>query len=108
MKVAIILVALLGLSQGSPVKEVKEVKEVKDSIQCTLCTTVMTALDSILVDPSNEQAVADALLAVCALIPSIQAECEAMISEYLDDIIELIVNQYLQPAQICEAIGLCP
>ena len=28
--------------------------------------------------------------------------------EYTDDIIELIVNQYMDPSDVCEAIGLCP
>ena len=28
--------------------------------------------------------------------------------EYTDDIIELIVNQYMRPDQVCEELSLCP
>lgn len=28
--------------------------------------------------------------------------------EYTDDIIELIVNQYMRPDQVCETLNLCP
>ena len=30
------------------------------------------------------------------------------LQEYTDDIIELIVNQYMDPGDVCNAIGLCP
>lgn len=72
--------------------------------------------------------VADALKQICSLLPSpLDQECEVMITvstmqswhapatsikislqEYTDDIIELIVNQYMDPSEVCEAIGLCP
>ena len=28
--------------------------------------------------------------------------------EYVDDIIELLVNEYLDPRDVCDAIQLCP
>ena len=70
--------------------------------------------------------VADALKMVCAALPApLDVECEVMITvsntentqhctliislqEYTDDIIELIVNQYMHPGDVCNAIGLCP
>ena len=70
--------------------------------------------------------VADFLSGVCSILPSpLDIECETMITvkyrekssdlfpdrifqEYTDDIIELIVNQYMRPDQVCEALSLCP
>ena len=33
---------------------------------------------------------------------------QVMVTEYTDDILELIVNQYMRPDQVCEQLGLCP
>merc|ERR1712062_320270 len=98
-----------------------------NELSCSLCKTVMELLDAYLTDTTSEQAVvlrrnravycisipliqvADALKQICSLLPSpLDQECEVMITEYTDDIIELIVNQYMDPSEVCEAIGLCP
>ena len=34
--------------------------------------------------------------------------CLEFINEYTDDIIDQLVNNYLNPDQICAAIGACP
>jgi len=70
---------------------------------------VMELVDQAITDGANEQAVADALAQVCSLLPSpLDLECTAMVEEYTDDIIELIVNQYLSPDQVCAELKLCP
>jgi len=70
---------------------------------------VAELLDQYLTDTDSEQAIADALKQICAALPSpLDTECDAMISEYADDIIELIVNEYMGPQQVCEQISLCP
>merc|ERR1711970_1571068 len=80
-----------------------------NDLTCSLCKTVMELLDQYLTDTDSEEAIADALKQICAALPSpLDAECDAMISEYADDIIELIVNEYLGPQQVCEQISLCP
>merc|ERR1711892_804747 len=81
----------------------------RNDLTCSLCKTVMELLDQYLTDTTNEQAIADALKQICAALPSpLDAECDAMISEYTDDIIELLVNEYLSPQQVCDALSLCP
>ena len=49
---------------------------------------------------------------ICSLLfandPTTLGECDAWIVEYTDDIIELLVNQYLDPEQVCTAIEFCP
>merc|ERR1711970_349384 len=50
-----------------------------------------------------------ALETVCKVLPaSLEAQCDTLIEKYYTMIVELLVNQYLQPAQVCEAITLCP
>ena len=34
--------------------------------------------------------------------------CLEFINEYTDDIIDQLVNNYLNPDQVCQAIGACP
>eukprot|EP00092_Neocalanus_flemingeri_P018643 GFUD01020189.1.p1 GENE.GFUD01020189.1~~GFUD01020189.1.p1 ORF type:complete len:105 (+),score=37.65 GFUD01020189.1:31-345(+) len=81
----------------------------RNDLACSLCKTVMELLDQYLTDTTNEEAIADALKQICAALPSpLDAECDAMISEYTDDIIELLVNEYLSPQQVCDALTLCP
>jgi len=68
--------------------------------ECALCQTVMELLDQYITQEDTEQEVAAALGQICALLPSpLDLECQAMIQEYTDDIIELIVNQFLSPRQ---------
>merc|ERR1719431_228912 len=97
------LVVLLTLALVAPSSSSR------NDITCSLCMTVMELLDQYLTDTTNEQAIADALMEICALLPPpIDTECDTMISEYTDDIIEMLVNEYLSPDQVCDAIGLCP
>jgi len=99
---------LLFLAVVFAAGQATEIEE-KNQITCSLCMTLMEILDANLTDPSNEQAVVDFLDQVCSFLPTeIQAECHALITEYVDDIIELLVNQYLAPADVCDAISLCP
>merc|ERR1712042_94407 len=105
----VVLVALLlplVISQQPPA--VQRSKSDND-LSCSLCKTVIELLDQYLTDTDSEEAIADALKQVCAALPSpLDKECDAMISEYADDIIELIVNEYLGPQQVCEELKLCP
>merc|ERR1712241_1206445 len=103
MKVLFSLLFLI--SSSSSISEPKP----SNDLSCSLCKTVMELLDAYLTDTTSEQAVADALKEICSLLPSpLDLECEVMITEYTDDIIELIVNQYMDPSDVCQAIGLCP
>merc|ERR1711915_826728 len=80
-----------------------------NDLSCSLCKTVMELLDAYITDGATEQQIADALKQICSVLPSpLDIECEVMITEYTDDIIELIINQYMRPDQVCEALSLCP
>merc|ERR1711971_1084222 len=87
-------------------------KEVKNEVSCTTCKILIHAITNYMTDPANEAALGDNLRQICSLLfandPTTLGECDAWIVEYTDDIIELLVNQYLDPEQVCTAIEFCP
>jgi len=86
--------------------------EARNDLSCTACQILIHAIDNVIIDPSNENAVADTLKPICGLLfqadPATLANCEVFITEYVDDIIELLVNQYLKPEEVCMVLSFCP
>merc|ERR1712080_238842 len=85
--------------------------ETRNTITCLICEAVMKALDDTLVDTTNEQAVADFLSVICSYLGdlgSLETMCIEFITEYTDDIIEMLVGQYLEPEKVCTTIMACP
>merc|ERR1712080_388720 len=85
--------------------------ETRNTITCLICEAVMKALDDTLVDTTNEQAVADFLSVICSYLGdlgSLETMCIEFITEYTDDIIEMLVGQYLEPENVCTTIMACP
>ena len=57
------------------------------------------------------QAVADFLLNVCNSLGGLgqlETMCIEFVTEYTDDIIEMLVGQFLEPEMVCTAISACP
>ena len=55
------------------------------------------------------QDIADWLAQICNYVGSnLEPICLEFINEYTDDIIDQLVNNYLNPDQVCQAIGACP
>ena len=50
----------------------------------------------------------DLLDLICPYLPAFEAECHFMVCNYIDEILEMIVNQYANPEEVCTAIGFCP
>jgi hypothetical protein len=86
----------------------------------------MTAVDELITDSITEEAVSIKLLEyfrlfliafitqllnaldnVCPLLPDIQVKCEYLIHVFGDDILEILVDQYLDPYEVCRALGIC-
>merc|ERR1712037_323660 len=79
--------------------------EDENFLTCTLCEGVMKALDEALVDPASEQAVADFLLQVCSYVgDNLESICNEFLAEYTDDIIDQLVDKFLNPDEVCKAI----
>ena len=83
----------------------------KYDIICESCKDLIIIIRNQLTDPKNEQAIADSLRKICTVIfpddPTNFANCDTMIKEYTDDIIELLVNEYLDPFTVCSRLELC-
>ena len=55
------------------------------------------------------QAVADFLLQVCSYVgDNLESICDEFIAEYTDDIIDQLVDKFLNPEEVCKAISACP
>ena len=84
----------------------------KNDLSCTACQILIHAIDNFITDPSNENVVSDTLYPICGLLfandPSTLGSCQAFIEVYTDDIIELLVNEYLKPEEVCLSLSLCP
>lgn len=97
----------LVLPQSPAGKPVEAIQTVKASTLCVLCEFVVRELDSMLADNATEAEIIAALEKVCSYLPSsIAQECNDFVSEYGPAIIDLL-EQELDPSQICTALGLC-
>ena len=53
--------------------------------------------------------IADWLSQVCNYVgASLESFCLEFVTEYTDDIIDQIVDNFLEPEKVCAAIGACP
>jgi saposin len=93
----------------SPPEPKREDKEnADDSVECSACVRVMNYIDSMLVENSTEREIELALEVVCQYLPGLlKDECNVLIEKYTPLLVKLIVSD-LPPAQICQALGLCP
>jgi len=80
--------------------------EVEDS-SCILCEYVITTLDSMLTDKTNEAQIKAAMETLCSVLPkSIEAQCDNFIETYTDIIIDMLTKD-VTPEMICTNLGLC-
>ncbi|KAK6187955.1 hypothetical protein SNE40_005871 [Patella caerulea] len=103
----------IGLCTSTVLKERKgfegKIEKGGNSIQCSVCEAVMKSLDDLLGQNRSEEAIKKALDEVCEymhLPPMIQRECEDLVRQYTDQLVQLLI-QGLDPKQICTEIGLC-
>lgn len=76
-------------------------------VSCELCEYAMGYLDQVLDEKSTRQEIETAVKQLCSYLPpTFKNECAALVTEYGDEIIELLVNQ-LKPNVICKQLNLC-
>ncbi|XP_023349527.1 uncharacterized protein LOC111718220 [Eurytemora carolleeae] len=78
----------------------------KNELTCDVCTFIFQELDDVLLD--NEEQIAHALENLCEGIPWIFEICWRLVEACTDDIIEMIIESGLNPADMCQALFLCP
>jgi saposin len=92
---------------SSPAK-VSAAKVKANVVECEACTYVMGYLDSMITKSSTEDEIKQALDSLCSRLPaSVSGECDALVSQYTDEIIKLLVSQLANPSTVCKELGLC-
>ncbi|GBN42346.1 Prosaposin, partial [Araneus ventricosus] len=86
---------------------VKVIRKVGESPFCDLCKDAMNEVEKVLSDPATKQKLKDTLDQVCNYLPkSFQDDCVTFVNQNIDALID-ILEQELQPDQICPALKLC-
>ena len=74
---------------------------------CALCEFAISEVDKMVEDKQNEQKIKEALDDVCKKLGSqLEQECVKIVDEYLDEIIQMFIQQY-QPEQVCRELKFC-
>jgi len=89
------------------------VPQTKNAFTCDLCKDIITDLDEFLVSEQTEQDIIDFVKEICAalgaLISGLEATCNFLVQSQLPEIIEGIVNDNLNPEQVCtDILVACP
>merc|ERR1712133_71966 len=105
MKVLIALACLLAVALASP--------SPKNAFTCDLCVDIITDIDEFLTSDTTEQQIVDFVKEICAalgaLISGLEETCNFLVQSQLPEIIEGIVNDNLNPTQVCtDIMGACP
>merc|ERR1712198_109407 len=84
----------------------------KNDLTCTLCVDIVTDLDTWLTADATEAEIVDFVKGLCAavgtLLPDLEGTCNLLIESQLPSIIDGLVNDNLNPQEVCDAITACP
>lgn len=81
-------------------------QKVDEAPSCVLCEFVMTKLESVLQNKTEEDEIKKALLTICNHLPgTVRKQCDSFIEGYADAIINLISN--VPAKEICQKLQLC-
>jgi len=79
---------------------------------CDICIDVVTDIDEFLVSEPTEEAVIEFVSQICdalgSIVPDFVATCRALIAAQVPAIIEGLVEDNLNPQEICDNLGACP
>merc|ERR1712012_1523397 len=73
-----------------------------------LCKYVISTLDGLLEDKTNEKEIEEALESLCSFLPSsMMKQCDTFVDTYTALIIDLLTKD-VSPDMVCGNLGLCP
>jgi saposin len=81
-------------------------REVSSPVACAVCQTIALYVEKWLAENTTEQAIIDRLDVFCNELPGVGAECQAIVSIYLPDLIKWIENKET-PLVFCTQVDLC-
>merc|ERR1740131_66666 len=75
---------------------------------CVICEYVISTLDGMLEDKTNEKEIEEALESLCSYLPSsMMKQCDTFVDTYTALIIDLLTKD-VSPDMVCGNLGLCP
>merc|ERR1712233_103487 len=106
MKIPHILLLASLLVSGS------SIPKVGNSLTCAICIDLVTDIDEFLTSDTTEDQIVQFVEQLCkalgTILPDFEATCNALVESQLPAIIDGLVNDNLNPQQICTNIAACP
>merc|ERR1711971_1245612 len=107
MKAAFFLLsALVASSIAVPNKS-------RNELTCSICIDIITDLDNFITSDTTEDQIVQFFKELCHTLggllgASIEEQCNALMESQLPAIIDGLVNDNLNPQQVCDSTGMCP
>merc|ERR1712158_227588 len=77
----------------------------KNELTCSICIDVITDLDNFITSDTTEQQIVDFAKELCH---ALEEQCNAMMEANIPAIIDGLVNDNLNPTEVCTMITMCP
>merc|ERR1712012_386019 len=80
----------------------------RNYITCLLCKDLVQVVDDAILSNNTISQIEETLDQICSIAGDLQAVCEGFINSNLENIIDLLVNEYLNPVEVCTQLSACP
>merc|ERR1712112_195617 len=102
---SLLISSSLALVQPLP----RELQPETKDLLCDICIDVITDLDQWLTSDTTEDQIVEWIEQVCELLSAIvpEAICKSLIESQIPAIIDGLVNDNLNPQDLCSSIGAC-
>merc|ERR1739848_443210 len=84
----------------------------QNDLTCSICVDIVTDIDNFITSDTTEQQIVDFVKEICKalgqILPDLEATCNALVEAQLPSIIDGLVEQNLNPQEVCNLIAACP
>jgi len=84
----------------------------ENALTCAICIDLVTDIDEFLTSDTTEDQIVQFVEQLCkalgTILPDFEATCNALVESQLPAIIDGLVNDNLNPQEICTNIAACP
>merc|ERR1711972_1201141 len=85
----------------------------KNDLTCSIWLDIITDLDNFITSDTTEDQIVAFAKEICHTLgsllgASIEEQCNTLMETQLPTIIDGLVNDNLNPQQVCDSIGMCP
>merc|ERR1712212_1042559 len=106
---SLLISSSLALVQPLPRDLLRDQGPEPKDLLCDICIDVITDLDQWLTSDSTEDQIVEWIEQVCGLLSAIvpEAICKSLIESQIPAIIDGLVNDNLNPQELCSSLGAC-